>query len=97
MYTQKIVQPIAFSKIFLTKKIHDSPQCRNVPPATEKYTTTHMVAPTMRITEDICPYSRKEVTIKTNTDYNFYYVSWKHYLILMYMYSKSMQRTKTSK
>ena len=71
--------------------------CRKLPPATGKYTTSQMVIPTMRITDDICLYSRTELTVKTTIYSIIFYDLWKYYLTLMYMNSKTMQRTNTSK
>ena len=42
-------------------------KCRKLPSATDKRTTSHTVVPTLRITEDVHPYSRTEVTIETIT------------------------------
>ena len=70
--------------------------CRKLPPVTGKYTTLRVEVPTAEIMENICPYSKREATIKTFAYSVIYYVSWKYYLILKYIKSKSMQKTETS-
>ena len=55
-------------------KIWTKPVAKQLPPATDKYTTSHTVVTTMKHTEDFCPYSRTEATIKTTTYITIYYV-----------------------
>ena len=48
-----------------------STQCRKLLPATDNYTTLHVIVPTKGAMEDISPYSRTQATTKTNANQKF--------------------------